>query len=231
MSYNYETRTITHNTEKGFFAPINSNAASGKVEFGKPLEYTGLQAVKIETKQDYEDKYADGRVHVSVAGAEQVTGEIGSLQIREEFWNTALGKKIVSVGGSSSKAKSLLNTGKKQAFVFGFAEILTDEFNNESIQWTIVTNAKASVPTKEAATDEDKVSEVQFTVPVTMSVNSAVLDADGLAVREITVTDDAEGTVSKLVDSMFGTAPTVTVEDLLNTLVGKTPEVDPGEGK
>lgn len=227
MSYTYDTRTITHNTEQGFYAPITSSAATGKVTFGKPLEYTGLQAVKMEVKQDYEDKYADGRVHVSVAGAEQVTGEISSLQIRPEFWETALGKKLINVGGSKSKARSLLNTGKKQAFVFGFAEIITDEFNNESKQWTILTNVKGSVPTKEAATDEDKVSEVQYTVPVSMSVNSAILDKDGKAVGDITVMDDEDETITKLIDSMFGTAPENTIEDVLKVLTGVTAEIAP----
>lgn len=229
MPYQYDTRTITHNTSFGFYSTITSDQATKAVTFGAPVEFTGLSGVKIETKQDYEDKYADGQVHVTVAGAEQVTGEIASLQISQKFWEDALGRKVVSISGTSGGAKSLLNTGTRKAFVFVFAEDVTDEFNNISSQWTILTNAKASVPTKEAATDEDKISEVTYAVPLTITANSAVLDADGKSVREITAVDDATGTIQKLVDQLFGESPTLTMKEFIDAMVGKVPSV-PGGG-
>ena len=60
MPYQYDTRTITHNTSFGFYSTITSDQATKAVTFGAPVEFTGLSGVKIETKQDYEDKYADG---------------------------------------------------------------------------------------------------------------------------------------------------------------------------
>lgn len=227
MSYTYEPRTLTHSTEYGFYAANTTNIATGAVEFGKAYEYTGLQSVKIETSQDYEDKYADGRVHLSIAGAEKVSGEIGSLQIRPEFWKDALGKKVneLKIGKG---VRSTTNTGTKKSVIFGFAEIITDEFNNETKQWTLITNVKASMPTMESATDEDKVTEVVYTVPVSMSPNSAILDDEGKPVTIITVTDDADGTVTKLIGGMFGENPTNTVQSVLDVLLGKSEEVTPG---
>ncbi len=178
MPLKYDTREVTHGTSRGFWADITRDTSTGAVNIGTPQAFTGLNDVKIETKQDQSSYYADNVTHITLNGNPQTTGDLTVYQFPKAFVTGHLGKKAMENGG-------LTDTGNYKSFVFGYVETVTNEFGDETELLHEFFNMQASAPTGESKSDEDKATPVEFDIPVTASQNNGVLDSDGKPVTEL----------------------------------------------
>lgn len=212
----YATREINHGSAFGFYATITKNEATGVVSFGTPKEWTGLIKASFETTQESTAYYADNVQHVTIKGAKTTTGTITTYQISQDFFTNHLGKKV-----TNSTPPALLDTGVNLAFLFGYAETVSDEYGVDRNEWVIFTNVKASVPKGDSQTDEDKVTPKEIEIPLTASPNNIVKDKDGMAVTEIIFRDNANNDATTLIQSMFDETDPATVEEVLATIIGE----------
>ncbi|MDR0317289.1 MAG: phage tail protein [Lactococcus lactis] len=227
MSFEYDVRQITHGNCMAFDVPITTDDTTGKLTFGTPSEITGLIDNNFSTSQNQTPFYADNVTHITLNGSESTTGTIDLYQVSVPFMSNYLGKKVIVSGDAGTKPNVvLLNTGTYGAFFYGYQETVTTETGAEYPSWTFYTNVKASAPTGTSTTDTDSITPKTFSIPVTCSTNSAIVDPDnGKAVSEINC-DDIDGSLTTIINGLFGTSPTSTFDDLLNYLIpssGTTP--------
>lgn len=184
----YETREVTHGVSWGAFAPI-AKGLDGKLDSTvTPKVFTGLTDVKFDIKQDSTAFYADNVTHVTLRGNKVVTGTLTAYQITRDFLKNHLGYKEAATGG-------LLDTGPMANFIWQYIETVTDEFGVEFEQLSIYYNVSSSFPTGESKTDEDKPTPKEYSMDLTASPNTLVLDEDGIAVtvHMIRKTEDNAG--------------------------------------
>lgn len=222
MSFDYQTRIANHGVSYAWFSKITADPVTGVVTFGNPLEFTGLRGCNFETSQESNNYYADNVVHISILGRATVEGDLTAYQIRQEFMTDHLGKKL-----TTSSPPALLDTGSRSNFVWCYAETVTDQFGNEVFEYQLYTNVQAGSPTGEAVTDEEAPEPKEFTIPVTAITNPEVRDIDGKEVTVITWRDDLNGTVWNLMQRMFGVSADLTVNEFIDTALGKLKIAEP----
>lgn len=185
MSYQYDTREVTHGTSYGAFAEIIKLPDGSLDTTVVPNEFTGLRGVSFETTQESNAYYADNVEHIRLLGAKTIEGNITCYQMPQAFLTNHLGYKLSSNGG-------LTDTGISKNFIWQFIETITDELGNEFRQLSVYYNVKASAPTAAAATDEDTVEPKEFEIPCTASPNGLVLDADGKSITYFQLRETAD---------------------------------------
>ncbi|HGA1205597.1 TPA: phage tail protein [Streptococcus suis] len=214
MTYQYETRELTHGNARGFFAKIGKSS-SGAFEIGKAYPFTGLRGTSFETTQESNAYYADNVEHVRLQGKKSTEGSITTYQIPKQFMVDHLGKKL-----TNSTPPALIDTGVNANFIWGYSETVTDEFGGEVEEFHIWTNVKASAPKSGTATDEGAVTGKEIEIPCTASVNNFILDSANKPVSEIVWRDDTSGTVGKEFDKLFAASSPTKVIDFIKKALG-----------
>lgn len=224
MTYQYDTREVTHGNASGFFAKI-SKGSSGELVLGSPHAFTGLKATSFETSQESNAYYADNVEHVRLQGKKTTEGSITTLQIPRQFMVDHLGKKL-----TNAEPPALIDTGVNANFIWGYAETVTDEFGAEIEEFHIWTNVKAQAPKGSTATDEASATPKEIEIPCTASPNNFILDSDKKPVSEIVWRDDTSGTVRAEFDKLFATKNAGKVIDFINKALGVATAASPGVG-
>lgn len=224
MTYQYDTREVTHGNASGFFAKISKNS-SGALELGTPYSFTGLKSTSFETSQESNAYYADNVEHVRLQGKKTTEGSITTLQIPRQFMIDHLGKKL-----TSSTPPALIDTGVNANFIWGYAETVTDEFGAEIEEFHIWTNVKASAPKGSTTTDESGATPKEIEIPCTASPNNFILDSDKKPVSEIVWRDNSERTVRAEFDKLFAKRTPGKLIDFINKALGVAAAASPGAG-
>lgn len=222
MTYQYETREVTHGNATGFFAKI-AKTVSGELDLQKPYPFTGMRGTSFETTQESNAYYADNVEHVRLQGRKSTEGSITAYQIPKQFLIDHLGKKV-----TNSVPPALIDTGVNANFIWGYAETVTDEFGGEVEEFHIWTNVKASAPKGSTVTDEASATPKEIEIPCTASPNNFILDSEKKPVSEIVWRDDTQGTVRAKFDKLFATKSPTKLIDFIKEALGTTPSSVPG---
>ncbi len=222
MTYQYDTREVTHGNATGFFAKIAKNS-NGELDLQTPHPFTGMISTSFETSQESNAYYADNVEHVRLQGKKSTEGSITTYQIPKQFMIDHLGKKL-----TSAVPPALIDTGINANFIWGYAETVTDEFGGEVEEFHIWTNVKASAPKSGTATDESSVTPKNIEIPCTASPNNFILDSENKPVSEIVWRDNVQGAVRTKFEKLFAKSSPTKLIDFINEALGKATSVTPG---
>lgn len=182
---NYETREGTYGLEHGIYASFTQDSQTGKLSFGTPRAITGLRSVSVESSQEDTVFYADNVQHLTVAGAENLSGSFTTYQLPSQFWADNLGYYFDQNGAR-------IRGSQRQNFALQFVERVVDENGKEYRQLKVYYNCRASQPSNESTTIEEGVEIKEFEVPLAISPSSFVVNQDGTGLSEVILRETDE---------------------------------------